>query len=223
MQKILVIEDEPSIADNIVLALNMEGFSTHWCNTLQDAKSWLNVNEADLLVLDIGLPDGNGFDFCRELRQTSTVPVIMLTARSDEIDRIVGLEIGADDYVTKPFSPRELSARVKAVLRRVSPQTKETPRKSADLQIDDEAFTVCWKGESIILSAHEFRLLHALASPSGRTFSRSQLLTKAWDDPGTAMERTVDAHVKSLRAKMKNVIGKDLIVTHRGFGYSLEC
>ena len=118
MPQILIIEDEPSIADNIKLALELEGFQNRWAPTLEEGQKLLEERKPELIILDIGLPDGSGFDFCRDLRTTQNIPVIMLTARSDEIDRIVGLEIGADDYVTKPFSPRELAARVKSVLRR---------------------------------------------------------------------------------------------------------
>ena len=125
MHSILIIEDEPSIADNIVLSLEREGFTVFWAPTLEQARIFFEGEHLDLIVLDIGLPDGNGFDFCRELRVSSNIPVLMLTARSDEVDRIVGLEIGADDYVTKPFSPRELAARVKAILRRTQNHSNE--------------------------------------------------------------------------------------------------
>lgn len=231
--KILIIEDEPSIADNIALSLEREGFETNCAGTLAAGKLLLESTDFDLLVLDIGLPDGNGFDFCRDLRLTSQIPVIILTARSDEIDRIVGLEIGADDYVCKPFSPRELAARVRAVLRRYQAEPiYDTVQVFADdleedspqpgLFINSEAFEVRWDGQLLKLSAHEFRLLEALASQKGRTFSRQQLLEMAWPEPQAAMERTVDAHIKSLRAKLRKVASKNLIITHRGFGYSLD-
>ena len=227
MQNILIIEDEPSIADNIVLSLEREGFSVFWAPTLEQARSFLESDHLDFIVLDIGLPDGNGFDFCRELRASSNIPILMLTARSDEVDRIVGLEIGADDYVTKPFSPRELAARVKAILRRTQPPVNDsntkTPASSlSKLEINTETFRATWMGQKLALSAHEFHLLEALASQPSRIFSRRQLLEKAWEDPNSAMERTVDAHIKSLRAKMKQLTEIDPIVTHRGFGYSFE-
>ena len=225
MTTILIIEDEPSIADNIILSLEREGFKAIWAPTLQEGRDQLTLQTIDLIILDVGLPDGNGFDFCRELRPTQNIPILMLTARSDEIDRIVGLEIGADDYVTKPFSPRELGARVKAILRRTQPptQVEVTPTTShSNLQINSETFSAKWMNEKLNLSAHEFHLLEVLASQPGRIFSRRQLLEKAWEDPDAAMERTVDAHVKSLRAKLKQVSPVDPILTHRGFGYSYE-
>ena len=227
MQNILIIEDEPSIADNIVLSLEREGFTVFWAPTLEQARTFFESEHLDLIVLDIGLPDGNGFDFCRELRVSSNIPVLMLTARSDEVDRIVGLEIGADDYVTKPFSPRELAARVKAILRRTQHQVNDTeaalpPSCLSKLKINPETFRATCMDQHLPLSAHEFHLLEALASQPSRIFSRRQLLEKAWEDPNSAMERTVDAHIKSLRAKMKQLTEIDPIVTHRGFGYSFE-
>jgi two-component system, OmpR family, catabolic regulation response regulator CreB len=224
MPKILIVEDEPSIADNIRMALDLEGFQHFWASTLAQAEEFLATQSLNLIILDIGLPDGNGFDFCRQLRTSQNIPVIMLTARSDEVDRIVGLEIGADDYVTKPFSPRELAARIKSVLRRTqnSFDCDEEKASSQNLKIDSQTFSASYGEHKLTLSAHEFHLIEALASQPGRVFSRRQLLERAWQDPNSAMERTVDAHVKSLRAKLKKSIGKDLIVTHRGFGYSLE-
>ena len=227
MHSILIIEDEPSIADNIVLSLEREGFTVFWAPTLEQARIFFEGEHLDLIVLDIGLPDGNGFDFCRELRVSSNIPVLMLTARSDEVDRIVGLEIGADDYVTKPFSPRELAARVKAILRRTQNHSNENPpiaevNGQSKLKIDADTFRATWMDQKLPLSAHEFHLLEALASQPSRIFSRRQLLEKAWEDANSVMERTVDAHIKSLRAKMKQLTEIDPIVTHRGFGYSFE-
>ena len=221
--EILIVEDEPSIADNLKVSLSRDGFNTELCKTINEARAQLAGRDFHLIILDVGLPDGNGFDFCREIRQESNVPIIMLTARSDEIDRVVGLEIGADDYVTKPFSPRELSARVRAVLRRTSPSLdKAIEKKSAEkIHIDEEAFEVKINDQVLDLAPYEYKLFVVLASSPGRIFSRQQLLEKAWQDPHAAMERTVDAHIKGLRAKLKEAAGKDLVVTHRGFGYSL--
>ncbi|MDD7985531.1 two-component system response regulator CreB [Lentisphaera marina] len=224
MAKILIVEDEPSIADNIRMALDIEGFQHCWASTLAKAEEFLAQGAINLIILDIGLPDGNGFDFCRQLRTSQNIPVIMLTARSDDVDRIVGLEIGADDYVTKPFSPRELAARIKSVLRRTqnSFDCEIQAQTCQKLKIDSQSFSAYYGEDKLTLSAHEFHLIEALAAQPGRVFSRRQLLERAWQDPNSAMERTVDAHVKSLRAKLKKTIGKDLIITHRGFGYSLE-
>jgi two-component system catabolic regulation response regulator CreB len=171
----------------------------------------------------------SGFDVCRELRITSQVPVIFLTARSSEIDRVVGLELGADDYVTKPFSPRELSARVRANIRRAQlhrePVVSEPCAAVADMpfEIDYERWVIYYFGETLSLSRYEFRLLAALVEKPGRVYSRAQLMDKAWEEPDASMERTVDTHIKSLRAKLRLQRAEiDPIVTHRGIGYSLR-
>lgn len=221
---ILIVEDEPSIADNLKISLSREGFETCLCHTIADAGKALAQHDFQLIILDVGLPDGSGFDFCREIRKDNNIPVIMLTARSDEIDRVVGLEIGADDYVTKPFSPRELAARVRAVLRRSRPEVykEAAPQSLSNIFIDEQGFEASINGRTLSLAPYEFRLLVVLADSPGRIFSRLQLLEKVWKEPHAAMERTVDAHIKGLRAKIKKAAGKDLIVTHRGFGYSLS-
>ena len=225
---ILIIEDEPSIADNIKLALERESYAVTWVGTIEAADEAMESNTYNLIVLDIGLPDGSGFDFCQNIRTKSDVPVIILTARNSEIDKIVGLEIGADDYMTKPFSPRELVARVRAILRRtvrvIPTQTYSTVQNQAgaDISVDEEAFRIDINQSQLPLSPHEFRIFICLLKSPGRVYSRSQLLDKAWDEPHAAMERTVDAHIKSLRAKIKKACEKDLIRTHRGFGYSFS-
>jgi len=229
LANILVVEDEPSIRDSVVYALESEGFAVDWAGAGTDALSKVKETSYDLIVLDVGLPDMSGFDVCRELRLTSQVPVIFLTARASEVDRVVGLEIGADDYVTKPFSPRELSARVRANIRRsqlhgtsrgetVSPRAKDSPFK-----IDHERWLIEYFGESVTLSRYEFRLLRALIEKPGRVYSRAQLMDLAWEEPDASMERTVDTHIKSVRAKLKSLREDiDPIVTHRGIGYSLR-
>jgi two-component system catabolic regulation response regulator CreB len=177
------------------------------------------------VVLDIGLPDMSGFDVCREIRRKHVVPVIFLTARSAEVDRIVGLELGADDYLAKPFSPRELTARVRAVLRRVNGANGlSVPGAGSDVWRHDEArCQIGYRGRPLDLTRNEYRLLTALLAQPGRVFSRDQLMAAAWDDPGAAIDRTVDAHVKLLRAKLREVAPEsDPIVTHRGMGYSLR-
>ena len=199
----------------------------HGCATGGEAREAWRQGAWDLVVLDVGLPDSHGFDLCKELRLTTNAPVIFLTARSSEVDKVVGLEIGGDDYVVKPFSPRELSARVKAVLRRAalrdpSPRPESQVHSNA-FAIDADGAQIAFFGRRLTLSATEFRLLRALCEKPGRVFSRGQLMELAWDDPGAALERTVDAHVKSLRGKLR-MIRPDLdpIETHRGFGYSLR-
>jgi two-component system catabolic regulation response regulator CreB len=182
-------------------------------------------HDVALVVLDVGLPDASGFDVCREIRRRANVPVIFLTARSSEVDRIVGLEIGGDDYLAKPFSPRELTARVRAVLRRTSGRSRPAAAatSSAPWQHDEARCRISYRGRALDLTRNEYRLLGALLAQPGRVFSRDQLMTAAWDDPGAALDRTVDAHIKSLRAKLRAAAPEaDPIVTHRGLGYSLR-
>jgi len=242
---ILVVEDEPAIADTILYALRTEGFAPEWATTVGAARDALARATYALAVLDIGLPDGSGFDFCRELRARDGLPVIFLTARSEELDRVVGLEIGADDYIVKPFSPRELTARVRAVLRRTRPAHGPAPsapgaahagaaantvaatesRLAArgPFSIDEDRCEARYHDTRLDLTRREYRLLLALLSQPGRVFSRDQLLTRAWDEPEASLDRTVDAHIKTLRAKLRAVDATgDPIRTHRGFGYSIE-
>jgi two-component system catabolic regulation response regulator CreB len=176
-------------------------------------------------VLDVGLPDINGFELFKQLQQVDRgLPAIFLTARAGEIDRVVGLELGADDYIAKPFSPRELAARVRTVLRRVH-RSPAAPARSAagPFDVDDARKTIRFRGRALDLSRTEYRLLKVLIERPGRVFSRDELMERAWDDPGSAFDRTVDAHVKMLRAKLREVApDDDPIVTHRGLGYSLR-
>ncbi|HEY5551144.1 MAG TPA: two-component system response regulator CreB [Opitutaceae bacterium] len=224
-QTILVVEDEASIAETIVYALQTEGYEPVWKTTGREALEVLANRQIALVVLDVGLPDGNGFDFCREMQRRARVPVIFLTARSAEVDRIVGLELGADDYVAKPFSPRELTARVRAVLRRINPDRVRaaSTEAAADWSHDAERCRISYRGCKLDLTRNEYRLLAALVASPGRVFSRDQLMELAWDDPGASLDRTVDAHVKQLRAKLREAApDEELIVTHRGLGYSLK-
>lgn len=230
MPHILLVEDETSIADTLVYAMETEHFEVTHCTTAGEALKVLADRTPDFAVLDVGLPDMSGFDLCMEIRKSSTLPVLFLTARDAEIDRILGLELGGDDYVTKPFSPREVVARIRAILRRATSAPKAlekkpaTPASSAKLVHDPDAMTILCHGGLLNLTAHEYKLLAALISQPGRIFSREQLLEKAWDDPGSAMDRTVDAHVKSLRAKLRELTpgGDDPIETRRGLGYTLS-
>ena len=218
---ILVVEDEQAIADTITYALGTEGFGTVWKTTGRDALAVLATQPVALVVLDVGLPDMSGFDVCRELRRQHAVPVIFLTARSDEVDKVVGLELGADDYVAKPFSPRELTARIRAVLRRANGNSTVTLAASADWVHDPAKCRIAYRGVALELTRNEYRLLAVLLAQPGRVFNRDQLMTAAWEDPGAALDRTVDAHIKTLRAKLRAVAPEaDPIVTHRGLGYS---
>lgn len=223
-QTILIVEDEPPIAETIVYALQTEGFAPLWKTTGRDALAALAEQEVALVVLDVGLPDANGFDLCREIRQQRKVPVIFLTARGSEVDRVVGLELGGDDYLTKPFSPRELTARVRAVLRRSNGEGGAAPAPASGVWRHDEArCRISYRARPLDLTRNEYRLLRTLLGQPGRVFSRDQLMEAAWEDPGAALDRTVDAHIKLLRAKLREIApDADPLVTHRGLGYSLR-
>ncbi len=219
---ILVVEDEPAIADTIQYALEAEGFRCLRLEAGGAVVETIGRERPALVILDIGLPDMSGIEVCRRIRETHDVPVIFLTARGAEVDRVVGLELGADDYVTKPFSPRELAARAKAVLRRVRPsRTPEAPPKSATFAHDALKRQISYCGRPLELSRYEYRLLALLLEHPGRVYSRDQLLELVWDEPESSFDRTVDAHVKNLRAKLREMRPDlDPIATHRGMGYS---
>lgn len=224
---ILIIEDEPSIADNIIYALETEGFVPIWCKTGDDGYNKLQENDINLLVLDIGLPDISGFDLCKKIRTSSDIPIIFLTARGDEIDRVVGLEIGADDYIVKPFSPRELTARIKANLRRVSSKLVQAEKikeqDSAIFNIDKEKMSIKYHNQELSLSRYEFKILETMINHPGRVYSREDLMNIAWDEPELSNDRTVDTHIKTIRNKLKAVQSdSDPIETRRGFGYAMK-
>lgn len=215
--RILLVEDEPAIADAVAYALTSEGLQVTAVRTLGEAAR--HCAACDLIVLDVGLPDGNGFDFCRDLRTRSAVPVLFLTARTDEVDRVVGLELGGDDYVVKPFSPREVAARVRAILRRSGGKTPTT----AGLQVDEDRRQATWNGQPLDLTPYQFRLLAILAAEPGRVFSRSRLLDLVWDDPAATVDRGVDHLVKGIRACFRDLDPTcDPIRTQRGDGYALD-
>jgi two-component system catabolic regulation response regulator CreB len=224
-QTILVVEDEALIAQTIIYALNTEGYQVVWRTTGHEALG--AIEGVALVILDVGLPDMSGFEVCRQMRRQRDLAVIFLTARSEEVDRIVGLELGADDYVAKPFSPRELTARVRAVLRRArpDPQPLSSPRDQPEkIWVHDRArCRISYRGHPLDLTRNEYRLLGALVEQPGRVFTRDQLMAAAWEDPSAALDRTVDAHIKTVRAKLRGVMPEhDPIITHRGLGYSLR-
>lgn len=229
---ILIVEDEQAIADSIAYALRTDGFTPQHVLLGEQALTVLRSSAAPapaLVVLDIGLPDTSGLEVCRRLRQFSEVPVIFLTARSDEIDRIVGLEIGADDYVTKPFSPRELVARIRVILRRARPPAPAIEAGMAIATLLAGAFElralearVLFHGRALELTRYEYLLLKTLLEHPGHVLSRAQLMERVWSGAPDTLERTVDAHVKSLRAKLRAIDERhEPIQTHRGLGYSL--
>jgi two-component system catabolic regulation response regulator CreB len=222
---ILVVEDEPAIADSILYALRTEGMRALHVTLGRAAIGQLREQDYSLVILDVGLPDINGFDLCREVRRFSNVPVIFLTARAEEIDRIVGLEIGADDYVIKPFSPRELAARVRVILRRsaATPLASINPREEVTFRIDHAAHRIYCATQMLPLTRYEYLLLATFLGQPGRVFTREELMQRIWTAPEHSMQRTVDAHIKTLRAKVRSALaGTDPIETHRGLGYSLK-
>lgn len=233
MPRVLLVEDEPAIADTLVYALETERLEVTHALTGSEALDAFAEKKHDFVILDIGLPDITGLDVCRKLRETSTVPILFLTARDGEIDRILGLELGGDDYVTKPFSPREIVARVRAILRRSggNGESPATPASTATgtipttaLHHDTTSMRIHCHGKALDLTAHEYKLLLVLLSHPGRVFTRDQLLDRAWEDPGAVTDRTVDAHVKSIRSKLRaaQVGAEDYIQTRRGLGYLLS-
>jgi two-component system, OmpR family, catabolic regulation response regulator CreB len=222
MPKVLVAEDETAIADAVVYALRSEGLEAEHCTLGRDVVQKVRAGGIDVVVLDVGLPDMSGFDVCRELRAFSEVPVLFLTARTDEIDRVLGLELGADDYVAKPFSPRELVARVRARLRRSHGHEPEGWRRAGVFEIDAGGHRIRYHGQMLELTRYEFALLEALLHRPGAIMSRAQLMDRGWEDGGDTGDRTVDTHIKTLRAKLRLVAGgADPIRTHRGLGYSV--
>ncbi len=224
MATILIVEDEAAIADTLVYALQAEGFVTRWSTLGGEALALLEREVYDLVILDVGLPDISGFEACKRLRRFSEVPVMFLTARNDEIDRVVGLEIGADDYVVKPFSPREVAARVKAILKRVAPREPVAAKPNdGPFRLDSERVRIDYHGQPLSLTRLEFQLLHCLLGQPERVFSREHLLDALGVAADVGYERNIDSHIKSLRAKLRQVAPQaEPIQTHRGLGYSLR-
>lgn len=225
---ILIVDDEPEISEVVAAYLRADGFTTHVAATFAAAHAWLETQLPDLAVLDVTLPDGNGIDILRWLRDRD-VPAILLTARADEIDRIVGLEVGADDYITKPFSPREVVARVRTVLRRARPRAAvpAVARESevvrvGELAIDVDAHEVRVAGVPSNLTPSEFRLLEVLARNAGIALTRAQLLDKLRDD-GSIYERTLDRHINNLRRKIEpDSANPQYVLTVYGVGYKMR-
>ena len=220
MRRVLLVEDEKGIADTLLYALQTDGFEATWCTLAQDALQLLRQEHIDIVVLDVGLPDISGFEACKQLRRFSDVPVIFLTARGDEVDRIVGLEIGADDYVVKPFSPREVVTRIRTILRRTA--VRHAMTSASAFQLDERRAEIRYHGVALELTRYEYGLLKTLVCEPGRVFSRQELMDAAWQHPDVSLDRTIDTHIKQLRAKLRSVNGKPApIRTHRGLGYSL--
>lgn len=228
-QRILLLEDEPAIADTLLYALKSEGFEVTHVQLASEALAAFRTQAPDLAILDVGVPDGNGFDVCRVIRKTSELPIVFLTARSEEIDRVLGLELGADDYVSKPFSPREVCARVRAILRRsagrpaVPAQATAATAVGLPLQLDEASQRIRCDGQPLALTRYEYLLLATLIRRPQRIFSRRELMDLVWGDAPDSSERTVDAHVKLVRAKLRERgVAAELIQTHRNMGYSIQ-
>jgi two-component system, OmpR family, catabolic regulation response regulator CreB len=222
MPQILIVEDEVAIADALLFALTSEGFAARRVALGGEALATLRTGGIDLVILDVGLPDMTGFEVCKQLRQFSAVPVMFLTARAAEIDRVVGLEIGADDYVVKPFSPREVVARVRAILKRSTPGA-QPPGPANEFRVDHERLQIHFCSRLLKLTALEFRLLLQLVTAPGRVHSREQLLAGVGMPADVGYERNIDSHIKALRAKLREVAPeREPIQTHRGFGYSYQ-
>jgi two-component system alkaline phosphatase synthesis response regulator PhoP len=224
-KKILVVDDEPKVLELIRAYLVKDGYDVF---TAADGKEALNQaqhHQPNLIILDLNLPEVDGLEVCRNLRSKSNVPVIMLTARDDEIDKIVGLELGADDYVTKPFSPRELVARISAVLRRTREGSKPGKQIIAGgMLIDTERHEAIYREQPLNLTAAEFKLLSVLAANPGRVYTRLQLMDSAFGQSYEGYERTIDAHVKNIRQKLSKLApeASNPLATVRGVGYKLE-
>src|SRR5262245_49536143 len=220
-QRILVVDDEPDLLELVRFNLSQAGFEVETAETGRQALERLRRSTPDLLILDLMLPDLSGTEVCRHVRSDSSlgeIPIIMLTARADEVDRVVGLEIGADDYVTKPFSPRELTLRVRAVLRRRQPTSAGSPvLERAALRLDPERHRCFVEENEIELTAKEFALLHGLMMRPGRVMTREQLLDDVWGTDIAVTTRTIDTHLKRLREKLGPA--SNLIETVRGVGY----
>tara|TARA_B100000965_G_scaffold406259_1_gene444224 strand:+ start:4686 stop:5390 length:705 start_codon:yes stop_codon:yes gene_type:complete len=227
--KVLVIEDEPDIRKTLEYNLSREGYKVEGCGSIEEANTFLENPSYSIILLDLMLPDGSGLDLCKQIKsnpETNETPILILTAKDDEVDKVVGFELGADDYVTKPFSVRELILRVKAILKRntktsnPSNQTHEINRNFGSLKMNVESHEVFINDEEIILTALEFKLLRQLVERRGRVQTRDQLLTDVWGYSSDITTRTVDTHIKRLREKLGS-IGK-YVQTIRGVGYKFS-
>ena len=224
--KILVVDDDINICDSLRLYFeNNEGYEVKTANDGAEGVSYFKMYEPDLVLLDIMMPKKDGWQVCREIREISSKPVIMLTAKGDVFDKVLGLELGADDFITKPYDPKELSARVKAVLRRYSAhdnQNDEEVKKFDNIEISLQKYELKLNGKSVDIPPKELELLHFLASNYNRVFTRDQLLDKVWGFDYLGDSRTVDVHVKRLREKLEGVSDKWILKTVWGVGYKFE-
>lgn len=225
MNRILIVDDDAHIRDVLRFALDKEGFDIIEAENGRVALQKFSSDNPDLIILDIMMPEMDGISVCRELRKSSNVPIIFLSSKDEEIDRILGLELGGDDYITKPFSPRELVARTRAVLRRINENPVETAQadnllQHGRLKIDQDQFKVFWQEEEVVLTVTEFGLLRVLIQQPGRVFSREALMNAAYDFNNVVSDRTIDSHMRRVRAKLA-AVGTNPVETVHGVGYKL--
>jgi two-component system, OmpR family, response regulator len=219
--RILLVDDDPSLREVVRYALDRAGFEVVEASDGRIALDRFARNAIDLVVLDVLMPEMDGLEVCRAIRKTSQVPIVFLSSRGEEVDKVLGLEMGGDDYLAKPFSPRELVSRVKAVLRRTRPSTEQTLVEAAGVKLDVEAFRV-WAGEvEVQLTVTEFRILEVLARRPGRVFTRVELVQRAYEGPHHVSDRTLDSHMRRIRQKLREG-GLDPIETVHGLGFRLE-
>jgi two-component system OmpR family response regulator len=220
VRTILLVDDDKNLREVARYALSQAGFRVEEAANGRDALAAARAHPPDLVVLDVRMPEMDGLETCRELRKTSRVPIVFLSSADEEIDRVLGLELGGDDYLGKPFSPRELVARAKAVLRRLEPQVaaKDVLRRGP-LALDEERFEASWNGNAVVLTITEFHLLAALLRAPGKVFTRDELISRAYDGVAVS-ERTVDSHLRRVRAKLAAVGGQPIETVH-GLGYRL--
>ncbi|AJJ18398.1 MULTISPECIES: envelope stress response regulator BaeR [Yersinia] len=219
---VLIVEDEPKLGQLLVDYLQAAGYQTQWLTRGDEVVAAVRQSPPAIILLDLMLPGSDGITICREIRRFSDVPIMMVTAKTEEIDRLLGLEIGADDYICKPYSPREVVARVKTILRRCRPLPQQ-PSETVPLLIDESRFQASYQGHSLELTPAEFRLLKILATQPGHVFSREQLLNNLYDDYRVVTDRTIDSHIKNLRRKLESLDGeKPFIRAVYGMGYRWE-
>lgn len=219
---ILVVEDEPKLARVLIDYLDASGYASHYLAGGLEVVPWVRKNTPDLILLDIMLPGRNGMELCRDIRTFSEIPIVMVTARVEEVDRLLGLDWGADDYICKPYSPREVVARIKAIFRRMD-RAAAPPTPEEGFHIDTERHSIRFNGRALDLTATEFRLLRLLAAKPGRVYSRNRLLDCLHDDSRAMTDRTVDSHIKNIRRKIAQVVpDREVVVSVYGVGYKVE-
>lgn len=221
-KRILIVEDEKKLADVLMEYLHRAGFACDWLAEGLAVAAWVGEHHPDLILLDLMLPGRDGMDICRDIRKFSTIPIIMMTARVDEIDRLLGLELGADDYICKPYSPREVVARVRAIFRRMEFMQSESHAESG-YRVDHERMLVSFDKHALDLTTVEFRLLATLMDKPGKIFSRDQLLDRLYEDHRVVADRTVDSHIKNIRRKLERTLpGREVVMSVYGVGYKFE-